>query len=336
MTDHSTATGKPRPPWRAGALALHRLSDPVDARILVALRDRALGLQELRRSVGAPPPTTLRKHLAQLEADQLLSRRRIDVFPGVGEVRLADAGHGLLSVADSLSAWLGRCPDGPSGLGTSTARAAINALGAGWSSLMIRALASAPLSLTQLDRLIAGLNYPSLERRLDSLRVIGLVHRCAERGRATPYAPTDWLREAAVPLLHGVRWERSFPVGDVSRLRPRDIEAVLLLSAPLVHLATRDTGSCRISVVTDDGHRVDTLWVVDQGRVVSGTTCQSGPASVTVTGSVEAWLRGVLDGQTSDLVIEGRPALATAVASSLGSLADRCGRRPASSRALVP
>ena len=141
MTDHSTATGKPRPPWRAGALALNRLSDPVDARILVALRDRALGLQELRRSVGAPPPTTLRKHLAQLEADELLGRRRIDAFPGVGEVGLADAGHALLSVADSLSAWLGRCPDGPSGLGTSTARAAINALGAGWSSLMIRALA---------------------------------------------------------------------------------------------------------------------------------------------------------------------------------------------------
>ena len=57
-------------------------------------------------------------------------------------------------------------PEGPLALGSSTAKSAIKALVEGWGTNMIRALAARPLSLTELNGLISGLSYPSLERRL--------------------------------------------------------------------------------------------------------------------------------------------------------------------------
>ncbi len=49
---------------------------------------------------------------------------------------------------------------------------------------MLRALAAGSLSLTELDRLIGALSYPSLERRLVAMRLAGLVGARADAAEA--------------------------------------------------------------------------------------------------------------------------------------------------------
>jgi DNA-binding HxlR family transcriptional regulator len=282
-----------RPVWRAGAGALAVFVPTLDAKLVLALRGGPVRLRDLRHTVGAPPQTTLRKRLSGLAEAGLVERRRVDSFPGTQEVTLTEAGRASLPVAEAVRVWLARCPDGPIELGTMASRAALGALVEGWTSLVVRVLAGRPSSLTELDRLIDDFNYPSLERRLDSLRVMGLIEACAERGRSTPYMVTPWLRSAVAPLIAAASWERLTGHAPAGRVRPRDIEAVLLLAAPLLRLDRRRSGSCRINMVMDGGRGAGATFRFDRGRLVSCTTTQPGSCSASIDGTIDTWL-GVL------------------------------------------
>ena len=95
-------------------------------------------------------------------------------------------GRELLEVAERLELWLAQAPDGPISLESGAAKGAVKALVDGWGSTMMRALAARPLSLTELDGIIADLSYPALERRLSSMRMAGLVEAAAEQGLGHP------------------------------------------------------------------------------------------------------------------------------------------------------
>jgi DNA-binding HxlR family transcriptional regulator len=150
----------------------------------------------------------MRGYLRSLTEAGVIERRGRGGCAGGAGYELTPSGCALLQVAEVLAAWLAESPQGPIELGTDEAKNAIKAFADGWSAGVVDALASRSLSLTELDRVIATLSYPALERRLMAMRLFGLVETVDGEGRSTPYAISDWLRGAIASLAAAARWER--------------------------------------------------------------------------------------------------------------------------------
>lgn len=304
---------------RSGAQTLVLLAAPLNHLILQALAERPKQQEELRRETGSPPQSTLRAQLKRLVDLGAIEKHRRNRFPGVLDYELTASGRELLAVAGSLEQWLWRAPDGSLSLGDNAAKAAIKALAEGWSTTMLRALAARPLSLTELDRVISALSYPSLERRLGALRLAGLVEPRPSDGRGTPYAVIDWLRQGVGPLAAAARWERrhlsqlSPPIG------PIDIEAALLLAVPLLSLPAELSGTCRAAIHLPNGkrHLVGVVVVVADGEIASCSTSLEGDHSAWALGSISAWLSAVVEHDVDGLELGGDCALASALVEGL-------------------
>lgn len=305
---------------RAGAHALSMLSVPLNVYVLQALSKGPLPLIELRRVVGLPPQTTMRGHLRALVEAGILERHRHGGFPGPVDYELAKAGEDLLRVARTLEAWLLDAPDGPIQLGSVAAKSSTKALAEGWSSGIVRALAAKPLALTEISRLITGLSYPSLERRLGAMRMAGLIEPCPGGGRGTPYAVTGWLRRAIAPLAAGARWERKNLPDETAPVRRIDIEAAFLLTLPLVSLAEDHSGICRLAVDTSNGsqpRQAGVIVEVERGKITSCVTRLDAQADASALGSVSAWIAAVLEQDGGHLEFSGRRQLAKALGEGL-------------------
>jgi DNA-binding HxlR family transcriptional regulator len=296
------------------------LSVPLNVQVLLALQDEPRSLSTVRKTVGSPPPTTMRGHLRKLSEIGILQRSRREEFPGQLDLALGPAGRGLLPVARALSLWLSSAPEGRVELGTPAAKSSIKALVEGWSHNIVRAIAARPLSLTELDDLIASLSYPSLERRLTAMRDVGQITARRSDGRGRPYAATEWLRKAIGPIVAAALWERvhvpeqSAPVGRL------DVEATFLLAIPLVRLPSELSGACRLAVdLSRNGEHSLAGVVIDvrEGEVVSCTSRLEGPMDAIATGSVRAWLLAVNNGELDGLEFSGERELAERVVDAL-------------------
>lgn len=290
------------------------LAVPLNVHVLEALAEEPRSLVDLRRAVGSPPQTTLRGHLRKLTELGVLERRRRTNFPGNVDFALGPAGADLLGVAGTLQSWLAGAPDGPVTLGSLAARSAIKALVDGWDSAIVRALAARPLALTDLNRLISDLNYPSLERRLAAMRLSGQVEATAASSRGTPYAASDWLRRAVAPLAAAARWERRFAPESSATISRLDVEAAFLLAVPLAQMATEASGVCRLAVeVRRSGNGpglVGVITGIDQGRIVSCIARLDGSADASVSGSVSAWIQATIEDEVGALEVSGARDLA--------------------------
>ena len=292
------------------------LAAPLNVAILRALSGGPKQQVELRQETGAPAQTTLRAQLKRLEEVEALEKHRRNRFPGVLEYDLSAAGREALFVADTLERWLGRAPGGPLPLGGSAAKAAIKALVEGWSTTMLRALAGNSLSLTELDRVIASLSYPSLERRLAALRLAGQVEARAGNGRGTPYSVTTWAREGIGPLAAAARWERRHMPRDTPRMGRIDAEAVFLLAAPLLSLPEDVSGSCRMAMELPgkNGRRLAGVVVaVEEGRIESCTSHLQGTPDAWALGSANAWLDALVYADMDSIEPGGDGRLARAL-----------------------
>lgn len=305
---------------RAGAKALTLLSNPLNVQVLQALDNGPLGLTQLRRVVGSPPQSTMRKHLRGLTELGILERRQQTEFPGSVDFELQRPGIDLLVVAESLQVWLDRCPDAHLALGTAAAKSTIKALVDGWNSAILRALAARPMTLTELNRLISTLNYPSLERRLGALRLARLVEACAGGGRGTPCAPTMWLREGMAPLVMAAGWERTYAAEKTPPVGKLDVETALLLTVGVLRLPVELSGTCRFAVgvrgAAVDGY-AGVLVGVRDGRVVSCVSKLQGEASAWASGSTRVWLDAVLSGEVEALEVGGDSELALSLIEAL-------------------
>ena len=220
----------------------------------------------------------------------------------------------------TLERWLARAPDGALELGGDPAKAAIKALVEGWSSTMIRALAAGPRSLTELDRLIAAYNYPSLERRLGAMRMAGLVAPTERNGNGTPHVVTDWLRGGVGPLVAASRWERRNQPADTARIGRIDAEAALMLAVPLLRLPEQLAGVCHLVVelANDSNGRPAAVTVaVGQGRAKLSALADNNRADAWATGSVGAWFRAAIEADPDHLELGGDCRLAGALLASL-------------------
>jgi DNA-binding HxlR family transcriptional regulator len=301
---------------RSGAQTLVLLAAPLNVAILRALATGPKQQVELRHETGAPAQTTLRVQLKRLEQAEALDKNRRNRFPGVLEYELSAAGRELLFVADTVERWLGHAPGGRLQLGGNAAKAAIKALTDGWSTTMLRALAGNPLSLTELDQVIASLSYPSLERRLAALRLAGQVEARPSNGRGTPYAVTTWAREGVGPLAAAARWERRFMPGGTQPMGRIDAEAVFLLTVPLLNLSKDVSGSCRIAMELPGKHGrrlAGVLVTIESGRIESCTSRLQGTPDAWALGSVTAWLEAMVKADTDSVEPGGDGRLARAL-----------------------
>lgn len=298
---------------RAGARTLTLLAAPPNHSILLALGEGPRQQVDLRRESGHPAQTTLRAQLKKLHAAGVIEKQRRNRFPGVLEYELSEAGHGLLPVIEMLKRWLASAPEGGLELGEPAAKAAVKALTDGWSTAMLRALAARSLTLTELDGVIASLNYPSLERRLSAMRLAGLVEGRKGDGRGTPYRVTTWGREGVAPLVLAARWERRHPPPEATPVAKLDIEAAFLLAAQLLSPPADLSGSCRLAVEVQSGNGpalAGILASVSGGRIASCTTRLEGNPDAWASGGLAAWFAAVLECDLAGLQLGGDGALA--------------------------
>lgn len=315
---------------RTGTFALSLLSVPLNVSVLQTLAEDSTPLVDLRRAAGSPPPTTMRKHLRNLTDLGIVERRRLNDFPGSVDYALTPVGHELLAVGEILGRWLQQAPERPLELGERTSKSVVKSLVDGWSSTIVRALAARPLSLTDLNRLITGLNYPSLERRLAALRLAGLIEACPSRTRGTPYTVSDWLRSAVAPLVAAARWERRHLQEQSSPIAPIDVEAAFLLSVPTMPLPVDADGLCRLAVEFRNGGEqklAGVLVAVENGQVASCVSKLRGEATAWASGSTTAWLSALIEGDTERLEIGGDYALALTLMDELHGSLFRAGQR---------
>lgn len=305
---------------RAGAEALFLLSAPLNVHTLKSLEEGTRGLLDLRRSVGSPPQSTMRVYTRTLAEVGVLERRRDGGFPATVEYGITPAGEALLRVGAALEIWLGESPDGEIELGSTAAKSATRALAEGWSTNIIRALAAKPHALTELSRLIPQTSYPSLERRLGAMRLMGQLEPHPGNGRGTPYRVTSWLRRAAVPLTAAAAWERQFAPASTTPIGRLDVEAAFLLAIPLIELPDSVSGSCRLVVEVHGGAKpifAGVLLCVEDGRV---TTCSSrleGHADAIVSGRPATWFRALTDAGADQLEVAGEVALGRTLVEAL-------------------
>lgn len=298
---------------RSGTRTLVLLGTPLNGLILRNLATEPKRLVDLRRECGSPAQTTLRAHLRELEGIGTVVKQRRDRFPGAIECELTAAGKELLFVADAMERWLAEAPEGPLAFSSNEAKAAVKALAEGWSSTLLRALAAGPLSLTELDGVITGLSYPSLERRLSAMRLAGQIEACHSRGNGTPYAVTAWLRRGIAPLAAAAHWERRHLPNDTAPVGRVDVEAAFLLTLPLLRLPADLSGSCRLGVEmnTGNGRRlVGAMAYVDNSRIASCSVRLEGTADAWATGSTPAWLHAVIGSDLDGLELGGEQRLA--------------------------
>jgi len=290
---------------------LSLLAGPLCTPILRAHLDGPLRLPDLRERIGGAAQTTLRGQVGNLRSIGALERHVRSGMPYTVENELSDIGRGILGVADAVETWLSRAPMGPIPFGSEPAKGAIRALVAGWGSTMLRALAARPLSLTELDGVVGELSYPSLERRLSSMRAARQVEMLpSETSQAKPYAVTDWTRQAVGPLVAAGRCEREHLAEQTEPLTRIDIEALFLLAVPLVALPASVSGSCLLAVAAAKGEEsVERLAGIDveveRGEVASCVPRLASESETWAAGPVDSWVTAILDGRIDGLRVGG-------------------------------
>ena len=304
-------------PDRAGVHALSLLSTPFNAAAVAALGQGPRPLIELRRETGSPPQTTMRGHLRLLAAEGVVTKSREKDFPGRVDYELTESGRDLLLVAQVLARWLADSPEGPIELGSNAAKNAIRALAEGWGTNIIRALATRPLTLTELDTVISGLSYPSLERRLGAMRTLRQIEPLQVSSRGTPYAVTDWLRKSIAPLTAAARWERRRMRERAPAITSRDVEAAFLLTLPLLRMPPEASGTCRLAVSTLNGDQAGVIALVRDGTAASCGTRLDAKTDAWALGPSGSWLSAVIECDVASLEIGGRSDLAATLVEGL-------------------
>jgi DNA-binding HxlR family transcriptional regulator len=310
---------------RAGALILETLANPLNTRILLALGEGPLRLADLHERTAWPAHTTLRAAISNLRRFGLLERVEVSRMPlGVAN-QLTEAGREALFVVEVLERWLAKGPQGPIPIDSDAAKAAIKALADGWSSTVVRALAEEPASLTDLDRLIPRMSYPSLERRLSRMRSTHQVEPAPGNGRARPFEVTDWLRHSVAPLAAAGRCERRHLKDSGAPITAVEIEASFLLALPLVPLPERCEGTCVLSARADSpeeqasDQNLAGVTVEVQGGTILRCVPELQQATPTwALGSPSTWLNAVIEGRLENLRLGGaRPQLAADLVNGL-------------------
>ncbi len=293
---------------RAGGQTLTFLSSPRIFLILQALRGGAKARLELRRAAGSPAQSTMRGHISALETVGAIAKRKPESGSGNVEYELTEPGLELLAVAAGLTRWLAGAPNGPLELGADLARAAVKGLVEGWSAAVMDLLSAGPLSLTELNKQISAVSYPTLERCLETMRLAEEIEALPRSNRGTPYEITTWLRRGIAPLAYGAHWESRHRPEGAEPIRRMDIAAALDLAAPLLDPRTKPSGTCLVSVRNPaDGtpQRFEGTIEVRDGRASFGPVYPKRKPNTWASGGVENWFGTLLHAEPRGIKLSG-------------------------------
>jgi DNA-binding HxlR family transcriptional regulator len=260
----------------------------------------------------------MRLYVRELIEIGALERHRRKSFPSSTSYSVTPSGRALLEVSGLLQRWLWESPNGPIPPGSAAFKNVIRALAEGWSTNLVRALSAKPFSLTELSKLIPGVGYPSIERRLGAMCRTGLLRKVKD-GRTSLYTMTPWLRSAVVPLVAAACWERRFAPDQTAPVQRVDVEAAFLLAVPLVKLNPALSGSCRL--VVDVGSTPAGVQLgIEEGEVVSCSTKLKGEVDGYASGSPAAWFWR-MSGEEGELSFDRESSVAQAMVDALAELA---------------
>ena len=297
---------------RAGAHVLGLLAKPLNGRIVDALAESPLRLEQLEQRPGWPPPTTLRTAVSKLCDAGILVRSEDGRTPHAVACELTAAGAEVLWVRKTVERWLAQARE-PIELDSEAAKEAIKSLTGGWNATMIRLLALEPASLTDLVRHIPELSRASIERRLARMRLTHQIEPAPGEGRATPYAVTEWTRHSVAPLCAAGRWERRHMSEASAPITAIEIESAFLLALRLALLPESVSGSCVLSVQPEAGPNGEQARgvagvevEVRKGRLVRCVPEVREEAQVWALGKPMAWLDAVIDGNVDGIRVSGR------------------------------
>ena len=302
---------------RAGGTTLTLLGTPRIFLIVRSLAEGPKGQLELRRDAGVPAQSTLRGHLRALEATGTVAKRRRDSFPGALEYELTEPGRELLSVTASLERWLAAAPAGPLELGNDAARATVKGLVDGWATTVLSALAAGPLSLTELDKRISAVSYPTIERCLETMRLAEQLEAGTRSAKGTPHAVTDWLRRGLAPLTFGARWEHRNAPDGARPIGRSDVEAAFMLAAPLLELPARLSGICQLAVRAGRQRRFKAWVELQAGEIDFGPAHPGRQPDAWASAAIDAWFAAMIDARTPGLRLGGDRELAQGFLDSL-------------------
>lgn len=304
---------------RTAAQTLVLLAAPPHQCILRSLASGPKRLVELRRESGSLTQKALRSCLRTLEQIRAVAKHRRKAIPGSLEYELSEQGRELRFVGSVLDRWLAACPRDPLQLGDESARQAILALASGWSSKIMRALASRPRSLDDLHSDIDMLDRPSLESRLEEMRLAGLVEMPAPNEPKPAYAVTDWLRLGLGPIAAASRWERRNMTEQTAAIGKTDVEAGLMLAMPLAQLPIGTSGACRFVVELSGKGENESAIVTVAARDGGIVSCAIGGdvADASATGEPTEWFRAAIEADPGHLTLSGNRRLAHALLQGL-------------------
>ena len=296
----------------AGSRALAIFAHSLNGTVLRAHTDHSLGSAELGEILRWAPETSLRLAVKDMRSFGALVRLEPTGAARFPTSELTLAGRELLLVANALETWLFRSPYGPLALEGTGGPSAIKALIAGWDSTMVRELAERSLTLTELSAKIAAHSYPSLSRRLSKLRTTNLVTPALSDAGGKGHEVSDWLRHGAAPLSVAGSWEHRHKLSEAGGASRGDLEAIFMLTLPLVELAPDVSGTCALTVLMPaqtgpwpEGEVAGVSIGVAKGRVVSCVASTTFNPASWALGSPEAWHEALIDGRLGALRFRG-------------------------------
>lgn len=299
--------------FRAGGRVLSILKNPLNTTVLRAHVNGPKRLVELQEEIRSAPATTLRAAVSGLCDAGALVKPPAGASGYGTTTTLSPVGEEILRVADEVEAWLALCPKGPIAPDSEGAKVALKALAGAWDSTLMRALATRPLTLNELSRLIPQVSYPSLERRISWMRKTGQVEAMEKTVNGTPYKATDWLRHAVAPICVAGRCERRHMEGESARATSVEVETAFLLAVRLITLGEGAHGRCTFAVQIggeDDGGTdrppvAGASVKVMRGEIVSCAPGAGAEPSSWAVGTSTSWLDAVIDGNIEALRIGG-------------------------------
>jgi DNA-binding HxlR family transcriptional regulator len=185
-----------------------------------------------------------------------------------------------------------------------------------WTLLIIRDLAAGPRRFVELQRVLPGISTEQLRSRLNRMVADGLLTR--QRYREVPprvdYELTERSREL-IPVLGALaRWGYDWTWSAPRSGENVNVGAIFRLVPGILEPAPGLEGTVEL-VVDADGEAVERRYLVTLGGGRAEISEVGGPpATATVRGTVQAWVRALgPEGSTEALQISGRDGLASAV-----------------------
>ena len=287
--------------FRAGGRALLLLADAVKFAIVKALTAGPLRGHELTESLEHISRTTQFERLRDLEEMGVIARKALSLVPRQSVYRLTVTGEHLLPAASPLEAWLAEAEPKPLHLGEVGATEPLRALASALNSTILRWLAEANRSPTELERMVQDSGYLDLKRTLRGLKRSGLVEQLRSGERRHPYELTDWARRAAAPIGGMARWESDHVPELGSPLTSLDVETLLLLAARSLDPPSGRSGQCAFVV---EGFGAVSIAI--QAGVV--TNCMPGferGIANWAGGSVAGWRAAILGDTLAGIEVHG-------------------------------